>query len=218
MGAPAHREEGQARRMNGLDFVIVVIGAAGAIYGIMRGALRMMTSAVSLAAGIYFASLHYERWGAIAVRQLAVSPALGAAIGYAAVFAAVFAAVEIAGALAVRLLRTIHLGWFDRLGGGALGLAITGALVGLGLMTLAALLPADAALLRQSELAPHVLSFTEALISFVPAEVKQAYDAKRAQLYRYWLQHALAPPATGEPPTTAPTPSMAPPPAHPGSA
>lgn len=199
--------------MNGLDFVIVALGAAGAIYGIARGALRMMTSAVSLAAGVYFASLHYERIGAIAAKQLAVSPAVGAMIGYAAMFAAVFAAVEIAGALAIRLIRTVHLGWFDRLGGSALGLAIAGALAGVCLMVLAALLPADAALLRHSALAPQVLGFTEALIAFVPAEVKQAYNDKRAELYRYWLQRASAPAATtapsATPAATPPTPPRA---------
>ena len=52
--------------MNGLDYVAVALLAIGAIYGLQRGALRMVTSAVSLVAAIYFASLYYARAGTFA--------------------------------------------------------------------------------------------------------------------------------------------------------
>jgi len=190
-------------RVNGLDYLIIALASLGAIYGLSRGALRMVTSVVSLLAGLYVASLYYSWASAVAQGRLGVSPTAAAALGYAAVFAAVFVAAEFAGRLAARALRTVHLGWLDRLGGSALGAAIAGAIAGLCAMVMAAALPVDTALLRQSQLAPYGLRYTEVLISYVPAEVKDAYYRKRDELFRYWVQRA-ATAATG---AASPSPS-----------
>src|SRR5208283_5435877 len=95
--------------LNGLDYVGIALFAVGAIYGLQRGALRMVTSVVSLAAAVYFASLYYTRAGAIAEAQLGSSHAVGAVIGYVAIFALIFTAVEIAGSSAIRLMQIVHL-------------------------------------------------------------------------------------------------------------
>ncbi len=188
--------------MNGLDFVILAVLGIGALYGLSRGALRMLTSVVSLTAALYFASIYYTEAGSIAHHQLSVSPTVGDVVGYITVFALVFIAIESVGAMVNRILHTIHLRWMDRLAGGAVGLAIAAALMGLGLMLMTALLPADAALLRASQMAPQVLGYTQALAGYVPEELKQAYDRKRAELYRYWLERAMPP---GLKPSPTPT-------------
>ena len=64
--------------LNGLDYAAIAFLAVGAIYGLQRGALRMVTSAVSLAAAIYFASFYYNKAGAFAETQLGSSHAVGA--------------------------------------------------------------------------------------------------------------------------------------------
>jgi membrane protein required for colicin V production len=189
--------------MNGLDYLIIALASLGAIYGISRGALRMVTSVVSLLAGLYVASLHYSWASAIAQSQLGVGPTTAAALGYAVVFAAVFVAVEFAGSFAGRVLRTVHLGWVDRLGGGALGAGIACAVAGLCAMVMAAVLPVEAPLLRQSQLAPYVLRYTEVLIGYVPAKVKDAYFRKRADLFRYWVKRTAAAASTAVPSPSA---------------
>src|SRR5260370_3090567 len=80
--------------MNGLDYAAVALFAIGAIYGLQRGALRMVTSVVSLASAVYFASLYYTRAGAFAEAQLATSHTVGPGIGYVSVFPLRFRAVE----------------------------------------------------------------------------------------------------------------------------
>src|SRR4029077_10277804 len=87
--------------MNGLDYLAVALFAIGAIYGLQRGALRMVTSVVSLAAAIYFASLYYSKAGAFAEAQIGSSHTVGAVIGYVAVFALIFTAVEMIGSAAI---------------------------------------------------------------------------------------------------------------------
>jgi membrane protein required for colicin V production len=186
--------------MNGLDFLILVIGGLSLAYGLFRGALRMATSAISLVAAMYSASLYYETVGGMAQRMLSVNPTVGAAIGFAAVFAAVFIAVTIIGGFVSRVVHTIHLGIVDRLAGGVLGFAIGMTVAGLMVMGLAAVLPSDAVILQGSELAPEVLGYTEKVITIVPAEVRNSYAQKRSDLYRFWLERA------GGAPSASPTP------------
>ncbi|HKD68339.1 MAG TPA: CvpA family protein [Candidatus Binataceae bacterium] len=179
--------------MNGLDVAIVVAGGIGVLSGLGRGVLRMITSIVALAAAIYFASIYYPAARDITLRYVPVTPTLAAVIGYAIVFLIVLIIVQTAGSILMRLVRTASLGWVDRLLGGAVGGAIALALIGLLLMMMTAALPTDTALLKQSQLAPPVLQYTDALIAYIPPEVKTIYQRKRAELMRYWLRQSLEP-------------------------
>ncbi len=177
--------------MNGLDVAIVVVGGLGVLSGLGRGLLRMISSIVALAAAIYFASVYYPAARELTLKYLPVTPTVAAVIGYAIVFLIVLLIVQTAGALLMRLVQTVNLGWIDRLLGGAAGGAIAVAVMGLILMLLTAALPTDTALLKQSQLAPPVLEYTSALIAFIPPEVRTIYERKRTELMRYWLRHEL---------------------------
>ena len=155
--------------LNGFDFVGVVLLAIGAIYGLQRGALRMVTSVVALAAAIYFASIYYNMAGAFAETKLGSSHTVGAVVGYVVVFALIFSAVEIIGSFAIRLIHVVHMNPLDRLAGGLLGAAIAGVFGGLIVMLMAAVLPPDAALLRNSQLVPMLLAYNEMLVDTSPA-------------------------------------------------
>jgi uncharacterized membrane protein required for colicin V production len=176
---------------NGLDYAAIVLFAIGAIYGLQRGALRMATSVVSLAAAVYFASLYYDKAGAFAETQLGSSHAVGAVVGYVAVFALIFAAVELIGSSAIRIAHIVHLSPIDRLAGGLLGAGIAGVFAGLAVMLLAAILPANAALLRDSQLVPMLLAYNEMLVGYIPGDAKTAYERNRDDLMRYWVQNAV---------------------------
>jgi len=193
--------------LNGLDYAAIVLFAIGAIYGLQRGALRMVTSVVSLAAAIYFASLYYTRAGAFAETQFGSSHTVGAVIGYIAVFALIFSAVEIVGSSAIRLMQIVHLSPLDRLAGALLGAGLTAVLAGLAVMLLAAVLPPDAAILRNSKLVPMLLAYNEMLVGYIPGDAKLAYERNRDDLMKYWVQNA-AKGASSEPsPAASPSPS-----------
>ena len=177
--------------LNGFDYVAIALFAIGAIYGLQRGALRMVTSVVALAAAIYFASIYYNKAGAFAETQLGSSHTVGAVIGYVAVFALIFAAVEIIGSFAIRLMQVVHLSPLDRLAGGLLGAGVAAVFAGLVVMLMAAVLPPDAALLRNSQLVPMLLAYNEMLVGYIPGDAKLAYERNRDDLMRYWVQNAM---------------------------
>jgi membrane protein required for colicin V production len=172
--------------MNGLDYVILAIIALCALSGLSRGALRMATSILALVFGIYAASVYYAQAAALANQYLKTNLAVSDVIGYVAIFLIVYIAIEYAGNRLIRLIQIIHLNWIDRLAGALLGASIGAILAGLIVVAMTAALPPDPPLLQNSKLASHVLRYNEALLAYVPEQVRTTYDEKREQLYRQW--------------------------------
>jgi uncharacterized membrane protein required for colicin V production len=195
--------------LNGFDYVAIALFAVGAIYGLQRGALRMVTSVVALAAAVYCASFYYNKAGALAETQLGSSHAVGAVIGFVAVFALIFAAVEIIGSSAIRLAQIVHLSPLDRLAGAILGAGIAAVFAGLAVMLMAAVMPPDAALLHNSQLVPMLLAYNEILVGYIPGDAKLAYERNRDDLMKYWVQNAVkvANSAPAPSPAASPSPS-----------
>jgi membrane protein required for colicin V production len=187
--------------LNGLDYAILAIVAVSALHGLTRGALRMLTSILSLVLGIYTASIYYDRAAALVQRYLATGPTVGAIAGYATVFIAIFLLIEMAGNRIVQLIRIVHLSWLDRLGGAIVVAVIGVVLAGLVVVAMTAALPAESPILVKSELAPQVAAYNHELLGFIPTQVEQMFEQKRAQLLRAW--------AAAETESPAPSPSPA---------
>ena len=195
--------------LNGFDYVAIALFALGAIYGLQRGALRMLTSVVALAAAIYFASIYYTKAGTFAETQLGSSHTVGALIGFVAVFALIFTAVEVIGSFASRLTHVVHLNPLDRLAGGLLGAGVAGVFAGLAVMLMAAVMPPDAALLHNSQLVPMLLAYNEMLVAYIPGDAKLEYERNRDDLMRLWVQNAVKVANSAPAPSPAASPSPA---------
>ncbi len=176
--------------MNGFDFLVIGVTAAGAIYGLRQGLLRMVTSAVALLTAIYVASVYYSRAGEIAQHQFGAGATAASVIGYLVVFIVIFSAIEVIGTTAIRLTQIVHLSWADRLAGSMLGAALIGVVMGIAVMLLAAVMPPDAAILRNSRLAPMLIEYNETLVRYIPEQAKEAYESNRQILMRYWIAEA----------------------------
>ena len=173
--------------MNLFDVAVVAAVAGGAIFGMRRGLLQMVTSVVALGAAMYVASVYYTWAGTIATQQLGVAPALASVLGWAVVFLLIFVAVQTVGETMLRLLTMVNLGWADRLAGSALGAAAVAVLAGISVMMIAAVLPPNATLLRDSKLAPMLISYNQMLVRYIPPEARSEYESKRDVLLRYWV-------------------------------
>jgi membrane protein required for colicin V production len=185
--------------MNAFDFVVLAAVAFGALHGLRNGLLTMVTSFVALIAALYLASVHYTETAAIIARQFGTNPTLATVLGYVAVFLVVFIAVQFVGGMIVDVLKMASLGWIDRLAGGFLGGAIAAAVAGLAVMLLTTVLPANAALLRNSEAAPMLLAYDAMLVRYIPDEAKQAYQRNRDILIQAWIAEASKHPSGSAP-------------------
>jgi membrane protein required for colicin V production len=182
-----------AAQLNGLDYAIIAIIGFGALYGLGRGALRMATSILSLALGLYAASTWYLRVAAYVEKLFKTSPTLSQVIGYALVFILVFVAIGYAGRRIIMLVNLINLGCIDRLAGGVFGAVLGVILAGLTILAMTAYMAPNPPMITNSQFAPTVLAYNEALLAYVPPEVKKEYETKRDQVYRYWVAKQKAP-------------------------
>ena len=62
---------------------------------------------------------------------------------------------------------------------------------GLAVMLMAAVMPPDAAILRNSQLVPMLLAYNEMLVGYIPGDAKLAYERNRDDLMKYWVQNAM---------------------------
>jgi membrane protein required for colicin V production len=175
-----------AAGMNWLDYALLIIIGLSILHGLSHGALRMLTSILSFALGLYGASIWHSNAASLAQSHLGTSALSSAIIGYVTVFVLLFAAVEIVGNRIIALVQLVHLNVLDRLAGAAFGAVLGGIFAGLNIMLLTTLLPPNYPLLQNSELAPQILSYDQKLVGYVPSEMKQAYLDKRDQLTKYW--------------------------------
>jgi membrane protein required for colicin V production len=185
--------------MNAFDVAVLAVAGFGAFHGLRHGLLTMVTSFIALVAALYLASAHYAEATNIIAQQFGTSPTLAAVLGYFAVFAIVFIAVQIVGGMIVRVLRMASLGWIDRLAGAFLGTGIAAAIAGLVVMLLTTVLPANAALLRDSEAAPMLLAYDAMLVRYIPDEAKAAYERNRDILMQAWINEAAKGALTASP-------------------
>ena len=183
--------------MNWLDYALLIIIGLSMLRGLSHGALQMLTSILSFVLGIYGA-FEWHGWAAaLAQTHLGVSPTAGDIIGYVVIFLLVFVAVELVGQRIIMLAELVHLNLLNRLAGAAFGAVLGALFVGLNVVLLTILLPPNYPLVRNSELAPEILSYDERLLSYVPPQMKQEYEDKRNELARYWNTRRNSP-------TTAP--------------
>jgi len=176
--------------MNAFDFVVLALVAFGALHGLRNGLLTMATSLIGLVASLYLASVHYQEAAGIVARQFGTNPTLATVLGYVAVFLVVFVVVQFAGGMIVSVLRMASLGWIDRLAGAFLGGGVAAAMAGLAVMLLTTVLPANAAVLRESQSAPMLLAYDAMLVRYIPEEAKEAYQRNRDILMRAWVAEA----------------------------
>jgi len=192
--------------MNAFDFVVLAVVAFGAIHGLRNGLLTMVTSFIALISSLYLASVHYTEAAEIIAHQFGTNPTLATVLGYVAVFLVVFIAVQFVGGMIVSVLRMASLGWIDRLAGAFLGGGIAAAIAGLAVMLLTTVLPANAALLRDSQSAPMLLAYDAMLVRYIPDEAREAYERNRDILMKAWIAEA-AKGALSVMPSASPSPA-----------
>ena len=117
--------------MTTLDILILIIIGIGTILGLMKGFVHQLSSLIGLIVGLLVARALFAEVGEW------LAPALGTSVTVARVFAFFMIWVvvpllfSLIASFLTRALRVIHLGWLNRLLGGALGAVKSMLIVGL---------------------------------------------------------------------------------------
>ncbi len=161
--------------MTWVDWVMVAVLLISALGAARRGIFVEAFSLAGIVVGIGAASWNYTRltpWFAGWVR----TEALAAAAAFLAIALLVMVAAGLLGRVIRWSVRTIGLGWADRLLGAVFGVVKGGVLVTLGVMLLAAFSPGST-LLAGSRLGPYFVAAAREGAVGTPAALERRIDA-----------------------------------------
>lgn len=154
-----------------IDWAIVIILIISVLSAAKHGFFVEVFSLAGVIFGLLLASWNYEKplpW----LQHWIHSPGVAEAVAFVVIAVVVMIAAGLAGRLIRWSVRSIGLGWVDRLVGAAFGLVKGFVLVTLGVMAIAAFLP-HATWLERSRLAPYFLSAAHEASIVTPADLSQ---------------------------------------------
>jgi membrane protein required for colicin V production len=171
--------------MNLLDFLLIVILGYCLVRGIFRGLIKELSSIVGVFGGFYAAYTYYPE----VAKHLAhwvTNPGHLSIISFLIIFVLVFLAVGFAGVVIKYLMNIVFLGWTDRICGAIFGTAKGLLITTVVLLVLTTFLPKNAAIIKNSWVAHHMMQFSAYLVKVTPKEMKQSFGIKVKELNRSW--------------------------------
>lgn len=171
--------------MNLLDYILVAILGYGLIRGIFRGLIKELSSIVGTLGGFYAAYSYYP----LAAKYLTSwisNPGYLRITSFLLIFVLVFLAVSLSGVVIKYFMNIAYLGWTDRICGALFGftkgLLISTVIV----LVLTTFLQKNAAILKESYSAHHLIRFSAYLVKVTPKEMKQSFSSKVKELNKSW--------------------------------
>jgi len=165
--------------LNPFDWFLIAVVVYSTVIAFIRGFFREIFSLVGLVAGILLASWNYElvadwleRWIPWATAQI---------VAFLLIAVLVMVLCGLSGKLLSSTAKTIGLGFFDRVLGGAFGLA-RGFLLGVAVMMAAAAFLPREPYIRDSQLSDYFLAGAHAVSFVVPANLQHHIREGVAQL------------------------------------
>ncbi len=152
-----------------VDWVILIVLVLSVLSAAKTGLVVEVISLAGLILGLLLASWDYQKltpWMA----QWIHSPSWSQAIAFIVIALAVMIVASVVGRVVRWSVKSIGLGWADRLAGAAFGLVKGCALVTIAVMVIAAFWP-GATWFRQSRFAPGFLSIARRAAVVAPAEL-----------------------------------------------
>ncbi|MBC7360242.1 MAG: CvpA family protein [Desulfacinum sp.] len=177
--------------MNGLDWVLTIIGILCVMRGLWRGAVSQVFGIVGVLGGFYLAGYYCGAVGA-KIAQAVPSLPQPVMVAFVLLFVLTWIVLGLTGAWLSRLVQQGPAGWVDRVFGGALGLAkgLVAAVLIVSFLTF--FLPYESPLLRESRLAPYVQQAARLAVKATPKSLEEKFELKRKKLYKYWADRREA--------------------------
>jgi membrane protein required for colicin V production len=156
--------------MNPLDWLLAILLTYSVIRAAMRGFFREAFALGGLVVGFILACWNFRNL-ALQLRGLVTSPPLSELLAFILILAACMVIATLLGKLLSKTASAVGLGFLDRLGGAAFGLA-RGALLGIAiLLMMTAFLPASP-WVQTSFLAPYFLRANHAVSFVMPYDLQ----------------------------------------------
>jgi len=171
--------------MNLLDTVFAVILGYCLIRGVFRGLIKELSSIVGVMGGFYAAYSYYPHLAKYLANWVS-NTGYQRIISFLMIFILVFLVVSFVGMVIKYLMNITYLGWTDRVCGLIFG-SLKGILIlSVLLLVLTTFLPKNAAIVKQSWVAHHVIHVSAYLVKITPDEMKRSFSVKVKELKKSW--------------------------------
>lgn len=168
-------------RIGLVDGVIAIVILGSTIYSLIKGFIKELFLIVAIVVGVLVATKFYPvardfllPW----VHNLTISTL----IGFFLIFFLIAVLLVIIGNIVSKLVHFLKLGFLDRILGGVLGVLKGILICGIGCMLILAFIPRGEDLLKDSVLAPRILSLTSRIFSLLPRTVWEKYRQRLRHL------------------------------------
>lgn len=157
--------------MNWLDVILVLPLIVGLVRGLIHGLISEIIAIVVMVLGVVGAKLWAAPFSAFLLAQFAWPKGVCDVVAYTLLFLAIAVVLSILARWIYKLIRAIHLGWANRILGGAFGLAKYGLLVLIAVFILDRTNDSlhyldEAPVVKTSVVYPQMVKLTHALLSF----------------------------------------------------
>ncbi|MDI6703873.1 MAG: CvpA family protein [bacterium] len=156
--------------MNLFDAIFLIILGLSIVLSLFRGIIREVFPVLSIIVGIVIASRNYVVIG-IVLQRFVSNSNLAKIIGFSIVFLVVYVIISLIGLLTGRLIRSLSLGWVDRVGGLIFGMIKGFLIIGVIVMVISAFpVGGTKKLLDDSFFVPYTFHFIKLLLKILPQE------------------------------------------------
>ncbi len=167
--------------MSVLDILIALVFASCALYGVIRGFVRLAIGLAGLVASLALA-LRLAESGPRWFEGIFQAESASRFAAFLVVLVAGLIATALLSWLAFRLVRAAQVGWMDRLAGGLVGVGGALVVVCALLVGLTTFMPPGSTLLSSSRLLPYVIGAADVAATILPPRMAEEYRVRREQL------------------------------------
>jgi membrane protein required for colicin V production len=172
---------------NWLDWILAAIIVASVVTAMRKGFVQELISLASVVVGLVVAAIGYPR-AAVWFEDLTKSHEIALGLGFLVLFLGTLLVGAIAGMLARKLIETAGIQWFDRFLGGIFGL-VRGVLVDAILLMAMVAFAIKPESVRQSALAPYVITGTRVIAFVMPGNLKAQFRLGFQRSREALIQH-----------------------------
>ncbi len=171
--------------------MLLLLACVLVLIGMIKGLVRILIGLAALVAAFAAAARYH---GPLAGRldTFEISPEALSLIAFLLIFLGVMLAGGLIAWLMRRLIKAAMLGWADRLGGAALGLAMATLMAALVILPIVAYSPWGERLLVKSVLAPYVTVVADVANRMVPEDLSVRYEQRIENIRRFWRDQLFA--------------------------
>jgi membrane protein required for colicin V production len=174
--------------MNSFDILVTIIFSFCLIRGIFRGLVKELSSIIGVMAGYYAAYSYYPHVAKFLSQWIPVV-AYSKLIGFLVIFVGIFLIISILGVIIKYLMSISFLGWADRISGGVFGLIKALLIASVLFIVFTTFLPKNAAIVKDSILAPYVSRASTIMAKIVKKDMKQEFSIKIDSLQKSWKKN-----------------------------